>query len=263
MVRGEVEPFVEEHPQYGRVYHVGDRHDMLRLLEAEHGLAWTSHPRIKASSWAPDIFRREDFYLSDTWLGAAWKSMPADPSEPRLGTRGLDLLDSMANWGPAKYLPGEVDVFKLDPTHELYGHMNVNYVKLDEMKPYDQGWEYLTDALKQGRFFVTTGEVLIRDFQVNCQESGQVIEKSTTDFEILVDLAWNFPIDRALIVWGDGTSVHQETVEVTASTAFGNRTLKFTTALDSPRWLRFEAWDVAGNGAFSMPVWVQTPTARP
>ena len=33
--------------------------------------------------------------------------------------RGLDLLDDMANWGQKKYLPGEVDVFKIDHTHEL------------------------------------------------------------------------------------------------------------------------------------------------
>ena len=37
----------------------------------------------------------------------------------------------MANWGEAKYVLGEVDVFKLDHTHELYGHMNVNYIRLD------------------------------------------------------------------------------------------------------------------------------------
>jgi len=38
-------------------------------------LVWAAHPRIKASSWTPDIFRNEDFYLSDSWLGGAWKAM--------------------------------------------------------------------------------------------------------------------------------------------------------------------------------------------
>ena len=56
-------------------------------------------PRIKASNWTPDIYRDEDFYLSDHWLGAAWKAMPADLSHDRLGRRVLDLLDDMANWG--------------------------------------------------------------------------------------------------------------------------------------------------------------------
>src|SRR5205807_4333625 len=102
---------------------------MEKKMKQEKGLAWTAHPRIKASSWTPDIFRHEDFYLSDRWLGAAWKAMPADLLRQRLGERALDLLDDMANWGQKKYLPGEVDVFKLDHTHELYGAMNVNYVR--------------------------------------------------------------------------------------------------------------------------------------
>ena len=116
---------------------------MLRLLEGERGLAWTSHPRIKASSWTPDIFRHQDFYLSDRWLGAAWKAMPADLSHDQLGRRALDLLDDMANWGQKKYMPGEVDVFKIDHTHELYGHMNINYVRLDpdRLPRFDESWQ--------------------------------------------------------------------------------------------------------------------------
>ena len=122
---------MEDHPPYGPVYHVGNGADMVQLLEREGGLAWTSHPRIKGSSWTPDIFRHQDFYLSDRWLGAAWKAMPADLSLDQLGRRALDLLDDMANWGQKKYLPGEVDVFKIDHTHELYGHMNINYIRLE------------------------------------------------------------------------------------------------------------------------------------
>src|SRR5439155_27246232 len=42
---GPDQPFFESHPQYGRVYHVGDQRDMMELLKAERGLAWTAHPR--------------------------------------------------------------------------------------------------------------------------------------------------------------------------------------------------------------------------
>ena len=143
------------------MYHVGNQADMLKLLEQERGLAWTAHARIKASSWAPDYYRHEDFFLSDHWLGAAWKAMPADLSHDRLGRRVLDLFDDMANWGQRKYVLGEVDVFKLDHTHELYGHMNVNYVQLDRLPTFQEGWQPLLDSLRGGKFFVTTGEVLI------------------------------------------------------------------------------------------------------
>ena len=63
----------------------------------------------------------------------------------------LDLLDDMANWGQRKYVPGEVDVFTIDHTHELYGHMNVNYVQLDRVPRFDEGWQPVLDVLRSGR----------------------------------------------------------------------------------------------------------------
>ena len=74
--------------------------------------------------------------------------MPADLSHDRLGRRALDLLDDMANWGQKKQLLGEVDVFKIDHTHELYGHMNINYVRLDpdRIPRFDEGWQPVLDA---------------------------------------------------------------------------------------------------------------------
>ena len=126
-------PFVTEHPRLGRVYHVGGEADILRLLRAENGLAWTAHPRIKSSTGFPDRYRHRLFFESDHFLGAAWKAMPADLSQPRLGSRVLDLLDDMSNWGTPKFALGEVDVFKIEPDHELYGHMNVNYLRLEKV----------------------------------------------------------------------------------------------------------------------------------
>ena len=76
--------------------------------------------------------------------------MPADLSHDRLGRRALDLLDDMANWGQKKYLLGEVDVFKIDHTHELYGHMNINYVRLepDASRASTRGWQPVLDSLR-------------------------------------------------------------------------------------------------------------------
>src|SRR5262249_3833786 len=67
--RARGQPFAGQDPKYGTVYRVGDQRDMMELLKREKGLAWAAHPRIKASSWTPDIFRREEFYLADYWLG--------------------------------------------------------------------------------------------------------------------------------------------------------------------------------------------------
>jgi hypothetical protein len=259
MQRAADQPFVEKKSPYGRVYHVGNRADMMNLLEREGGLAWSAHPRIKASSWTPDIFHQEDFYLSDHWLGGAWKAMPADLSHDRLGRRVLDLLDDMANWGQKKYVLGEVDVFKLDHTHELYGHMNINYLRLDpdRLPRFDKGWQPVVDGLRAGRFFVTTGEVLIPEFTVNGQSSGSTIAIKPGDRpEIRVDLRWTFPLQFVEVISGDGTQVFRERIDCSDTGPFDRRTFRLTPKLTGRTWVRVEAWDVAVNGAFTQPVWL-------
>jgi hypothetical protein len=259
MKRDRGQPFAEEFSPFGRVYHVGDRADMQHLLVEEGGLAWSSHPRIKASSWTPDIFRHEDFYLSDRWLGAAWKAMPADLSHDRLGRRALGLLDDMANWGQQKYLPGEVDVFKIDHTHELYGHMNINYLRLEEdrLRRFDQGWQPVLDSLRAGRFFVSTGEVLIPEYTVDGQQSGStVVLRSGRRPEIKIDLKWTFPMRFLEVISGDGSRVFRERIDLSDTEPFGHRTLRVSPDLASRKWVRVEAWDIATNGALTQPVWL-------
>jgi hypothetical protein len=258
MVRTGGQPFVEEHPTYGKVYHVGNRAEMIRLLKEQRGLAWTAHPRIKASSWTPDIFRNEDFFIAEYWLGGAWKAMPADLSRDKLGERVLDLLDDMANWGHKKYTPGEVDVFKIDSTHELYGHMNVNYMQLGRIPRYEEGWQSVLDALSGGRFFVTTGEVLIPRCTLGGKSSGENFKLAESSApELQVELRWTFPLAYAEIVTGDGQQVYRQRIDLSDTKPFGRRTLTLKPQLAGRRWLRFEAWDVAVNGAFTQPVWIE------
>ncbi len=266
MQRGEGQPFAEPHERHGTVYRVGDRADMMRLLEREDGLVWSAHPRIKASSWTPDIFREEDFFLAEFWLGAAWKAMPADLSRVRLGERPLALLDDMANWVGApvperaarrKYMLGEVDVFKLDRTHELYGHMNINYVRLERLPRFDEGWRPLLDALGRGRFFVTTGEVIVRAFTLGGVESGGTLDfNRSARARLVVDLEWTFPLRFAEIASGDGERVHRERIDLADTGAFGSRRIERDLDLSGRTWVRFEAWDVAANGAFTQPIWI-------
>ena len=263
------QPFVENHPQYGKVYHVGDRGDMIRLIKEERALVWSAHPRIKASSWTPDIFREEDFFLAEYWLGGAWKAMPGDLSRERLGERVLNLLDDMANWGHKKYVLGEVDVFKIDHTHELFAHMNVNYVQLDRVPKYDEGWQPVLDVLSQGKFFVTTGEVLIPRFTVGGKDSGDVLKlplplgegrgegAAANQPELLADLQWTFPLAFAEVISGDGKQVFRQRIDLSDTKPFGSRTLKLAPDLRGRHWVRLEVWDIAANGAFTQPVWIE------
>ncbi|MEM1069116.1 MAG: hypothetical protein AAGI63_09490, partial [Planctomycetota bacterium] len=256
--RPESKPFVFEHPKLGPVYHVGSEADVLRLLRAERGLAWTAHPRIKGSTGYPDRYRDRLFYQSDRFLGGAWKSMPADLSEPLLGSRVLNLLDDMSNWGDRKYTPGEVDVFQIEPDHELYGHMNVNYLRLDRVPRFEEGWQSLLDALSRGQFFVTTGEVLIPRFAVDEVESGAtVVLSESNSATVSVDLQWTFPLAYAEMVMGDGQDIKRHRIDLTETNAYGQQTLEVDLDVSGQNWLRFEVWDIATNGAFTQPVWLQ------
>lgn len=258
-VRGEGQPLAEQHPEFGTVYHAGSRADMVEIIKRERALAWTAHPRIKASSWAPDTFRDEDFFKDDLWLGAAFKHMPADLSRERLGERCLDLLDGMCNWGERKYLPGEVDVFKIDRAHELYGHMNINYLRLPRMPRYADGWQPVLDVLRRGAFFTTTGEVLVKSFTAGGRQSGETAAGGP--IELRAEIEWTFPMKFAEIISGDGRQVYRERIDLADTGAFGSRVITVPLDLTGRTWVRLEAWDAAGNGAYTQPVWLAAGSA--
>ena len=73
-------------------------------------------------------------------MGAAWKPIPADLSQPRLGKRALDLLDDMNNWGLKKTMISEADLFTVTPENEMYAHLNVNYLQLPALPKFTDGW---------------------------------------------------------------------------------------------------------------------------
>ena len=206
------------------------------------------------------LSKRAGSFRSDNWLGAAWKAMPADLSHDQLGRRVLDLMDDMANWGEAKYVLGEVDVFKLDHTHELYGHMNVNYVRLepDALPRFSEGWRPVLDSLRLGQFFVTTGEVLIPEFQVNGRPSGSGVvlkpgENGRNPRRTELDVS--AALDRAgLGRRSPGLSRAGSIARTPGRLNRGRCALRRD--LTGRTWVRLEAWDIAGNGAFTQPVWL-------
>jgi hypothetical protein len=236
-------PLVEQIEPFGTVYHPASEQQMVDVLRRERALAWTAHPRIKASFAAPDAYKDRDWYQSEMWLGGAWKAMPADLSHNRLGVRVLDLLDDMNNWGQKKYVVGEADLFDIDRTHELYGHMNINYLKLPAM-PRADDWSSVLTALRRGEFFVTTGEVLIHSCAVR-------------DGKLIADIEWTFPLAQAEIVTSDGRSASRRTVRLGETTEFGRRVFEWPVQPDGAKWIRFEAWDIAANGAFTQPIWLR------
>jgi hypothetical protein len=256
--RPEGRPFYEKNSKYGDVYHVGSKEDVLELFKREKGLMWTAHPRIKGSTGFPDGYKQETFFTSDRFLGGAWKAMPADLSKPYLGDdRVLGLLDDMANWGLRKYTPGEVDIFKIHEGYELFGAMNMNYLKMKDVPSFDNGWQPVLDVLRSGNFFVTTGEVLIRHFDVDGVEPGGTVKvKRKKEVTIHASLSWTFPMHYINVVTGDGKTVTTKRIDLHETTEFGSREFAIPVEMTNATWIRFEAWDIAANGVFTQPVWL-------
>jgi hypothetical protein len=242
LVRGQDVPFLENVPPYGLVYHAGNAQEMIDVLRREKALAWTAHPRIKASAAFPDSYKDAPWYQSGLWLGGAWKAMPGDLSQTGLGTRVLDLLDDMNSWGQRKVSPGEVDCFVPDRSQELYASMNVNYLHLSKMPSADD-WTPVLGALRQGDFFVTTGEVLIHSFEVR-------------DGKAVTDLEWTFPLRSVELVASDGKTVTRRSMSMAQTGEFGRRTFEWPLP-SGLSWVRLEAWDVFRDGAFTQPLWLQ------
>ena len=256
--RSKNKPFMEDHPRFGRVYHVGSPEDVLKLMEREGGLMWAAHPRIKSSTGYPDLYREKPFFKSDRYLGGAWKAMPADLSKPRLGWRVLDLLDDTSNWGARKYIVGEVDIFQVDRTTEFYAHANVNYLRLDRIPRFEEGWEPVLKALRDGAFFISTGEVLMPRFKVGEKASGEMLKLDASGrAKLEASLTWTFPMAFAEVIMGDGKQVHRKRIDLAETGAFGKQTLKVALDLTGKTWVRLEAWDVAANGVISQPVWLE------
>jgi hypothetical protein len=239
-------PFVSEDARFGWVYRVADAGELLDLVRRERGLVYQTHPRTKGSAGYPDKIRGADYFRDASFFGAGWKAMPSDLSSPRLGERAFKLLDDMANWGLRKRLLGEVDVFQIDETHELYAHMNVNYVRLKQLPAWERYGEVLK-ALARGEFFVTTGEVLLPEVHITPASADTVLVRAA--------VRWTFPLRMAEVVWGDGTQTRREIFSLESTRPFGAASFEWKVKAPGWRWARLAVWDVAANGAFVNPVW--------
>ncbi len=245
MSRQPNQPFIAHDPTFGTVYNVGDAEEMWDLVTREHGYAYQTHPRTKGSTGYPDAIENTAYFQDARYLGAGWKAMPSDLSSPRLGERAFKTIDDMNNLGRHKRMIGEVDVFQLDSTHELYGHINVNYVRLPALPSYAHYGDLL-DALAQGDSFITTGEILI---------PNAALKGDAAVIHARVHVSYTFPLRLAEIVWGDGVQTHHESFSLENTNQFGERDFEWQASAPAWKWARLAIWDIAGNGAFTNPIW--------
>lgn len=247
--------FMENDPVYGQIYHLGSADDVLNMVNREHGIIWTAHPRTKSSEGYPEAYRDKDFFLSDRFIGASWESLPTDLSEKRLcAVRCFGTLDDMSNWAPKpKFMIAEGDTYTKWPDDETYPQLAVNYLKLDRVPRYNESWAPVVEGIRAGNFFGTTGEILFHDWGV--EGMGEKADFGAT-------IEYTFPLEFAELVWSDGTKVNRQIINLTDTKPFGTKTFKIPFNANDKKWVRFAVWDSAGDGAWVQPTGLEGHARR-
>jgi hypothetical protein len=256
-VRQSGQPLTEQDPAYGKVYHTGTTSDVQQMIDAEGGYWYHAHPRTKGTTGYPDLLFDKEWTKNDRYLGVAFKpGMGMDLSEERMCEwRCFDSTDTMNNMYASsglrpKYIIADIDTYQKGPEDDLYPNFPVNYLKLDRVPGPDEDWSPILKALRDGAFFVTTGEILIKNYSVE----GTGAHRTVT-----ADAEWTFPLEFAEVVWGDGKKIDRQIIRATDLGAFGTKHFSIPFDATGKSWVRFAIWDSAGNGAFVQPVWLKTP----
>jgi len=259
-VRQAGQPFVEEVPGYGKVYHTGSAADVQAMMDAEGAYWYHAHPRTKSTAGYPDLIFDKPYVRNDRYLGVAFKpGMGQDNSEVRMcDFRCFDAIDTMNNMYAGlgikpKYAIADIDTYRKGPEDDLYANFPVNYLKIEKTPGPDDDYAPILKSLRDGNFFVTTGEILIRNYSV----SGAGNQRTIT-----ADVDWTFPLNFVEVVWSDGKKVDRQVISATDLGPFGTKHFAIPFDAAGKAWVRFAVWDSAGNGGFVQPVWLSPRTTQ-
>ncbi len=255
--REEGRPLVEEHPTYGKVYHVGSAADVMEMAKRENAIIFMPHPRSKGSTGYPDAVKDTAHFRHEHYRGIGFRwGMGVDGSETRLCEyRCLPLFDDMNNWvadvpTPPKYIQAITETYEHGHGDDVYANNPVNYVRLAAL-PGPNDWSPIIDAMKRGDYFVTSGEVLISSYGV----TGAGRQRTIT-----AEVEWTFPLEFVEVVWGDGQKTDRQIISATDLPPFGRHRFQIPFDAAGKKWVRFAVWDSVGNGALVQPIKLQPIT---
>jgi hypothetical protein len=239
--------FEENDRTYGPVYHLGSVQDVENFINREQGIIWVAHPRTKSSAMYPDVYKDQDFFLSDRFIGGSWESLPVDQSQERLcEVRCFGVNDDMSNWAPKpKFMLAEGDTYMKAPSDETYPLLAINYLKLDKVPAYNESWAPVVEGIRSGNFFGTTGEILFHKWSIEGSGAKSVYTAS---------IEYTFPLEFAELVWSDGAKVDRKIIRLTDTEPFGTKSFRIPFDATGKKWVRFDVWDAAGDGAWLQPV---------
>ena len=75
----------------------------------------------------------------------------------------------------------------------------------------------------------------------------------------MFDVEYTFPLEFAELVWSDGEKTGRQIIQATDLAPFSSHQFSFQFDPRGKKWVRFAAWDSAGNGAFTQPVMLNIP----
>ncbi len=105
-----------------------------------------------------------------------------------------------------KHIFADIDTYRKGPEDDTYANFPVNYLKIDKVPGPDEDWSPMLKSLRDGDYFVTTGEILIKGYSV----SG-----SGTKRTINADVEWTYPLSFVEVVWGDGKKIDRQIISAT------------------------------------------------
>jgi hypothetical protein len=73
---------------------------------------------------------------------------------------------------------------------------------------------------------------------------------------VVADLEWTYPLEFVEVVWGDGQKTDRQIIPARDLPPFGTHTFRIPVDMSGKKWVRFAAWDSAGDGAFVQPIHV-------
>jgi hypothetical protein len=251
------QPVVESHPEYGTVYNVATGADLMVMCEHANALVSLPHPDTKRSTGYPEALYDSAHFQHPRYNSLGYRGgMGIDASEKRLGEyRFQRLWDECNNEMAARGLPPKfalaISENRSDlghrgrpPWDDAYGMSPVNYLKM-KGTPTSDDYSEVLEVLREGDYFVTSGEVLIPTFEIRGDGRHRTI---------VAEVEWTFPLDFVEVVWGDGKKTGREVISTHETTSFGRKIFEIPFDARGKKWVRFAAWDVATNGAMVQPV---------
>lgn len=246
--RDEDQEFAEKLADGRTYYHLKSAMDVVEMCRRENAFIQMPHPDTKANDGLPYDCKNEPWFTDERWMGFGARMLPADNSVDHMFEGRIDRVwNDINNWAERpRYVMSELDTYtKVEESEEdweLFPMTNCTYVQLDEI-PSSSNWDVLVNALREGKHFYSTGEVLLENY---------VIE----DEKAVVTISWTFPLAYAECVYSDGEKVESLRIPMNDTLPYGRKTVEFSIP-KGMKWARVFATDIAWNSAFGMPIFLK------